>query len=181
MGAGKEPMVRVGFGGGVTVPVSDAKDALKNGVNGAGFVLVNLFGGTLPALRFAFTYDRFDFKPTVATNTTGTTSTTDPGTSRIIGGTGGIKIHLVPGPIRPFVMAGIGAFNVQDLLNATNGQQISASKTNFGVDGGGGIELKLGRVSAFAEGRIQNVFTQSGGLIKRSSIQSVPVTFGLLF
>ena len=33
-GGSPEPMVRVGFGGGVTVPVSDAKDALKNGVNG---------------------------------------------------------------------------------------------------------------------------------------------------
>jgi hypothetical protein len=29
-------MVRVGFGGGVSVPVSDAKDAFKDGVNGTG-------------------------------------------------------------------------------------------------------------------------------------------------
>jgi opacity protein-like surface antigen len=150
-------------------------------VNGAGFVLVNLFGAGLPSLRFAFTYDRFDYKPTVANGAVGSTSTTNPGSSQIFGGTGGIKIHLVPGPVSPFVMAGVGAFNVRDLVNATSGAQTTFSKTNFGVDGGGGIELKLGRLSAFAEGRIQNVFTQSTGLIKRNSIQSVPVTFGILF
>ena len=173
--------MRVGFGGGVTVPVSDAKDLLKNGVNGDGFVLVNLFGTGLPALRFAFTYDRFDFKPAVANFGAGSTSTINPGTSQILGGTAGIKIHLVPGPVSPFVMAGLGAFNVRDLVNSTAGTQTTLSNTNFGVDGGGGIEVKLGRLSAFAEGRIQNVFTQSSGLIKRSSIQSVPVTFGILF
>jgi hypothetical protein len=67
------------------------------------------------------------------------------------------------------------------LVNATTGAQTTISNTNFGVDGGGGIELRFGRLSGFVEGRIQNVFTQSSGLLKRSSIQSVPVTFGILF
>jgi hypothetical protein len=180
-GGSSEPMVRIGFGGGVTVPVSDAKSALKNGVNGAGFVLVNLLGAGLPALRFAFTYDRFDFKPAVANGAVGSTSTTNPGSSQIFGGTGGVKIHLIPGPVRPFVMAGLGVFNVRDLVNATSGAQTTISNTNFGVDGGAGIELRFGRLTAFAEGRIQNVFTQNSGLARKSSIQSVPVTFGILF
>ncbi len=180
-GGSPEPMVRVGFGGGVTVPVADAKNALQNGVNGAGFVLVNLLGAGLPALRFAFTYDRFDYKPAVANGAVGSTSTTNPGSSQIFGGTGGIKIRLVPGPVSPYAIAGVGAFNVRDLVNATSGAQTTISNTSFGVDGGGGIELRFGRLSAFVEGRIQNVFTQSSGLIKRSSIQSLPVTFGVLF
>jgi hypothetical protein len=178
---GGEPMVRVGFGGGVTVPVSDAKAAFNNGVNGTGFVLVNALGPGLPALRFSFTYDRLDYKAAVANSGVGSTSTVNPGTSQILGGTVGIKIHLVPGPVSPFVMAGLGAFNVRDLVNATNGSQSTLSNTNFGVDGGGGLEMKFGRLSAFAEARVQNVFTQSSGLLKRSSIQSVPVTFGILF
>jgi hypothetical protein len=78
-------------------------------------------------------------------------------------------------------MAGVGAFNVRDLVNATSGAQTTISNTDFGVDGGAGIEMSFGRLSAFVEGRIQNVFTQSSGLLKRSSIQSVPVTFGVLF
>jgi opacity protein-like surface antigen len=172
-------MVRVGFGGGVSVPVADAKDAFKDGVNGTGFVLVRILGG-LPALRFAFTYDRYKLKQ--AGGITPTSGEDEVGHSQILGGTAGIKLHLIPGPVRPFVMAGLGAFNVKDVIDAasTTGS-ISASKTNFGVDGGGGVEIKLGRLSAFAEARIQNVYTKSGGVISRNSIQTVPVTFGLLF
>ena len=76
-------------------------------------------------------------------------------------------------------MAGLGAFNVKDMIDAAS-TSTTTSKTNFGVDGGGGVEIKLGRLSAFAEAKIQNVFTKTGGLISRSSIQTVPVTFGLL-
>lgn len=178
-GGAQEPMVRVGFGGGVTVPVSDAKDFYKNGMTGTGFLLVRLLGG-LPSLRFAFTYDRFDFKPDAFGGPT--TGAADVGHSQVLGGTAGIKVHLIPGPIRPFVMAGLGAFNIQDVINATSSSSsTTASKTNFGVDGGAGIEIRLGRLSAFAEGRIQNVYTQSNGLKKLDAIQSVPVTFGIMF
>jgi opacity protein-like surface antigen len=174
-----EHMVRVGFGGGVSVPVSDAKEAFKDGVNGTGFVLVHILGG-LPALRFAFSYDRYKLKQ--AGGITPAAGEDEVGHSQILGGTAGIKLHLLPGPVRPFVMAGLGAFNVKDVIDAagTSGS-LTASKTNFGVDGGGGVEIKLGRLSAFAEAKIQNVYTKSGGVISRSSIQTVPVTFGLLF
>ena len=169
-------MVRVGFGGGVSVPVSDAKDAFKDGVNGTGFVLVHILGG-LPALRFAFTYDRYKLKQ--FGTVTPTAGDDEVGHSQILGGTAGIKLHLLPGPVRPFVMAGLGAFNVKDVIDAASTQ--SASKTNFGVDGGGGVEIKLGRLSAFAEAKIQNVYTKNSGVISKSSIQTVPLTFGLMF
>lgn len=173
----EQHMVRVGFGGGVTVPVSDARDAFKDGVNGTGFVLVHLTQG-LPALRFAFTYDRFNLK-SGATSIAGA-SQSDAGHSQILGGTAGLKLHLIPGPVRPFIMAGVGAFNVQQLVNAASGSQ-TTSDTNFGVDGGAGLEIKLGRLSAFAEGRIQNVYTKNSGLINKNSIQSIPVSFGVMF
>jgi opacity protein-like surface antigen len=173
----EQHMVRVGFGGGVSVPVSDARDAFKDGVNGTGFVLVHLTQG-FPALRFAFTYDRFNLKSS-ATSIAGA-GQEDAGHSQIFGGTAGLKLHLIPGPVRPFVMAGLGAFNVQQLVNVAGGSQ-TTSDTNFGVDGGAGLEIKIGRISAFAEGRIQNVYTKSNGLVNKNSIQSVPVTFGIMF
>lgn len=176
MGGEEQHMVRVGFGGGVTVPVSDAKDAFKNGVNGTGFVLVRL--GPLPALRVALSYDRFDLK-SLATSVAGA-GPTDEGHSSILGGTVGLRLHLVPGPVRPYVMAGLGAFNVQQLVNQAN-VSTTTSDTNFGVDGGAGVEIKIGRLAAFAEGRIQNVYTKNGGLINKNSIQSVPVSFGIVF
>lgn len=173
----EQHMVRIGFGGGVTVPVSDARDAFKDGVNGTGFVLVHLTQG-LPALRFAFSYDRFKLKP--VSGVTPAAGEDEAGHSQILGGTAGIKLHLIPGPVRPFVMAGLGAFNVRQLVNAASGST-TTSQTNFGVDGGAGVEIKIGRIAAFAEGRVQNVYTKSGGLVNKNSIQSIPVTFGLLF
>jgi hypothetical protein len=180
-GAGdKEPFFRVGVGGGVTVPISDASSALQNGVNGSGFVQLNVFGSDLPALRFSFSYSRFDYKPQAALTTTGT-NTVNPGSSQILGGTGGVRIHLTPGQVRPYVALGVGAFNVRDLVNTSTGSQNTISNTNFGVDAGGGIEMRMGRLSAFVEGKIQNVFVQSSGLLKASSIQTIPITFGILF
>jgi opacity protein-like surface antigen len=169
-------IIRLGFGGGVTVPISDAGDAFKSGVNGQGFVLVQLPG--LPALRFALSYDRFSIKPTLANPAAA--GEDEAGHSQILGGVAGLKIHLLPGPVRPYVMAGVGAFNVNDLVNLSTGTT-STSTTNFGVDGGAGIEVKLGRLAAFAEGRLQNVYTRNSGLVAKSSIKSVPVNFGLLF
>jgi opacity protein-like surface antigen len=175
-----EPLIRIGFGGGVSVPVSDAANALNDGVNGAGFIQLNLLGTDLPALRFAFTYDRYDYKPAIAGTSTNL-NTINPGTNQIFGATGGVKIHLVPGQVRPYVTLGVGAFNVRDAINASNGTQSTISSINFGLDAGGGFEARIGRLSAFAEVRVQNVFTQSSGLIKTSAIQTVPVTFGILF
>lgn len=175
-GGEEQHLVRIGLGGGMTVPVSDASDAFKSGVNGQGFVLVQLPGG-LPALRFALGYDRLALKPTV-TNPAAP-GEDEAGHSRIISGVAGLKLHLLPGPVRPYVMAGLGAFNIDDLeRNAASG---STSKTNFGIDGGAGVEIKIGRLAAFAEGRIQNIYTGQNGLIAKNSIQSVPVSFGIIF
>jgi hypothetical protein len=181
----EQHIIRVGFGGGMTVPVSNARDAFKGGVNGQGFVLIQLPGG-LPALRFAASYDQLSLKPTIANPAR--PGEDEAGHSKVIGGVGGIKFHLIPGPVRPYVMAGVGAFNISDLTSAASGTAASASTstTNFGVDGGAGIEIKLGRFSGFVEGRIQNIYsgnlyTGSGALVSKSSIQSVPVTFGFIF
>jgi len=51
--------ISFGIGGGVSVPVSDAKDAFKNGVSGQGFVRFNL--KALPIVpRVDFTFSKFD-------------------------------------------------------------------------------------------------------------------------
>jgi hypothetical protein len=51
---------------------------------------------------------------------------------------------------------------------------------HFGVDGGAGLAISIGRVSVFTEGRVQNIYTNDTGVIKRKSITQVPVTFGIL-
>jgi len=165
-------MVRIGFGGGMSVPTSHAADALKTGVNGQGYLLVNLAG--IP-LRFNLGYQKFDFKEALLA-TSGATS----GSSQQLSGVAGLSVNLLSlGPIRPYVTAGVGAFNLKDELETVSGTT-STTNTHFGVDGGAGLRLKLGRVEAFAEGRVQNVYTDKG-VIDTKSITSIPVTFGILF
>ncbi|MDQ6886123.1 MAG: hypothetical protein M3068_02400 [Gemmatimonadota bacterium] len=166
-------LISVGFGGGVSVPVSDYKDAFKNGVNGEGFVLVQPPGG-LPALRFNLSYQKFNLKDAIAQGEGGAPS----GSSRILGGIGGLSMNLLQGPIRPYITAGLGAFNVNTVTELASGDQ-SVSSTNFGIDGGAGLALHIGRIDGFAEGHLQNVYTRNGGLTNAKSIQFIPVTFGI--
>ena len=161
-------LISLGFGGGVIVPTGDASNTFKDGVTGQAFVLVHL--GPLPSLRFNLGYDKFDYKDALGL----------PGAhTNILSGTGGLSIDLIGGPIRPYITAALGAFDVNSVVNAVNTS--SVSKVNFGIDGGGGISIHFGRVSGFAEGRVQNVYTRNGGVISAKSIQSIPVSFGLLF
>ena len=162
--------VRLGFAGGVIIPRTGATTAsLKNGMQGQGFLLFQLPGG-LPAIRANVDYAKMK----VDQPTTNQASETDERT--MIDGVAGIKFDLIPGPVRPYIMAGVGAFNVKDLYGTT-----SVSDTNFGVDGGAGVSVKLGPIDAFVETRLQNVWTKQGGAAKSSSFQSFPVSFGILF
>lgn len=162
--------VRLGFAGGVIIPRTGATTAsLKTGVQGQGFLLFQLPGG-LPAIRANVDYAKMK----VDHPTTNLAGETDERT--MIDGVAGVKFDLIPGPVRPYIMAGVGAFNVKDLYGTT-----SVSDTNFGVDGGAGVSVKLGPIDAFVETRLQNVWTKQSGAAKSSSFQSFPVSFGILF
>ena len=176
-----EPLVRIGFGGGMSVPRTGWRDAVRSGINGQGFVLLRLPGG-LPALRVALDYQKFDWKETAQSVATELTSGAlgAEGRTETFGGVGGFRMELLRGPVRPYVMAGVGAFNVRSAIALASGASESSAEMNFGVDGGAGISLRLGRLDAFIEARIQNVYTQKG-FVDTKSIQVIPVTFGILF
>lgn len=166
-------LLRVGLAGGASVPTSHAADALKTGVNGEGFLLVDL-GLGLPALRFNVGYQRFDYKDALLNGAS-------TGQSSTLSGVGGLTLPLFAvGPLRPYLTAGVGAFDLKDSFSGASGTTPSTSAIHFGVDGGGGLSLKLGRLEAFVEGRVQNVYTDKGA-IDAKSIQSIPVSFGILF
>jgi opacity protein-like surface antigen len=165
-------ILRIGFGGGVSVPTSHAADALKNGINGQAYLLFD--PGLGFPLRFNAGYQKFDYKALAL----------DPlatdGNSQILSGVAGLSINLIQlGPLRPYLTAGLGAFNVKDEFT-TAGTSASSSTTKFGIDGGGGLALRLGRLEAFVEGRVQNIYTDQGA-IDTKSIRAIPVTFGILF
>ena len=73
---------------------------------------------------------------------------------------------------RPYLLAGVGVYNYK-----LEGDDVPAgldeSETDFGVNGGLGLNYALGRVGLFAEGRFHNVFTSE------EDIQYIPVLLGL--
>jgi hypothetical protein len=177
--------IRVGFAGGVVVPRTGASLAtLKTGVHGQGFVLLQLPG--LPALRFNGDYSHMQFDRSSLTGipTTSGGATTTPDAARtVLDGVASFQVDLLHGPVRPYVLAGVGAFNVKDVVDAASSASgaSSFSATNFGIDGGAGLAIKIGRLDAFLETRLQNVYTKQRGLVDTKSIQSFPVSFGITF
>jgi hypothetical protein len=158
-------LVRVGLGGGVSVPTSNAADALKNGINAQAYLLLDI---GVP-IRLNLGYQKFDFEEAILGAGTS-------GDSQMLSGVAGLSIDLFQiGPLRPYVTAGLGAFRLEE----TTGQT-STTDVRFGIDGGGGLALTLGRLEAFVEGRVQNVYTEAG-VIDTKTIRAIPVTFGLLF
>src|SRR5205814_2971070 len=100
--------------------------------------------------------------------------------STVLSGLGNVTMGFPIGPIRPYVLAGLGAFSLK--TDDTSGG--STSKTQFGIDGGAGVALKLGPISAFVEGRMENIYTDKGlssaiGSAKEFKTQIIPVTFGI--
>ena len=168
----RKPLVQVGFGGGMSVPTSNAKEAFENGVHGRGFMLLNIPG--LPSFRFDLSATKFDWKEAVVG------SATMQGESQVLAGLANLSIDLFKGPIRPYVMAGVGAFHIRNELQAEGETDETSSQTRFGIDGGAGLAIKIKRLEMFVEGRVQNVYTERG-VIDTKSIQTVPVTFGIIF
>jgi opacity protein-like surface antigen len=162
-------LVTVGVGGGMSVPVSDARDAFNNGFNVQGFARLNV--PKLPVMpRFDLNFSRLALDEA---------QVGVPGTQQILSGLANLQISVLPlGPVRPYVVAGLGAYN---LKTDTDGvAPTSESKTHFGIDGGAGVALHLGVINGFIEGRVDNVYTDSGA-IDAKQIQLIPVTFGLTF
>jgi len=171
---GSNRLVSIGIGGGVSVPVSDAKDAFNNGFNGQGFVRFNLH--QLPIQpRVDFTYSKFDVKD-VKLQTPGAS-----GTGQIFAGIANIQFALThSGPVRPYIVGGVGAYNTKTDINGVP-NVTGTSSTDFGINAGVGTVFKLGSmVSGYVEGRIDNVYSNKG-LINADQVQVVPVTFGIVF
>jgi len=164
--------VKIGFGGGLSVPVSDAKYAAKSGFHGKAMVMWN--APVLPlALRGSVGYSQLDLK-SLATGVSGS--------GRILSGLANMSWGFPVGPVKPYIIAGLGAFNVKRDVSGTS----APSETKFGIDGGAGLEFKLGGIAAFVEGRLENVFTDQGlsdavGSTAALKTQIIPVTFGIFF
>jgi len=165
---------QIGVGGGVSVPLNDAADALKNGWHASGIFRWNLYGLPLD-LRGSFNYTRLPFDQL----TTGY-----DGTGRILSGLGNVSFHLgILKPIQPYITAGLGAFNLKGEPESST-VSAPAAQTKFGIDAGAGIQFAMMGAHGFLEGKFQNVYTDQGfnqALTHDLKTQIVHVTFGVFF
>lgn len=173
----------VGFGGGEIVPTGNATSDYQGGFQGQAYIIINL--GILPELRFNFGYQRWNFRQQLLGNLGYPTATS--GYNNVLAGIGGTRIDLMRTPIRPYLTLGVGAFNLKSTVDTTvTGSTKTTSvstqaSTQFGLDGGAGLALHIKRIEAFAEGRIQNVYTNNGFIKSAKQIQAVPVSFGITY
>jgi hypothetical protein len=174
----------VGFAGGTSVPVGDAKDALKNGFHGQGFFSIDT--PSLPVgLKASLNYHHFDMKSLESGGGSGGAGPMgQSGTSTIVSGLANAQVHLLPGPIRPYITAGVGAFDVGSDVSS-GGTETQTSKVHFGINGGAGVDFRLGAIRGFVEGRLDDIFTEKGLSSSVSGdnlkTQVVPVSLGLIF
>jgi hypothetical protein len=161
-------LIRIGFGGGMTVPIGEVDESWESGLNGQAYLLIS--PPFLPPFRLNLGYEKFNLKEAVQ----GATS----GESTVVSGVAAIHLPLIRvGPISTYALAGLGAFRMDQMLSTGVDPE---AKIEFGIDGGAGVQIRLGRLEGFVEGRVQNVYTEQG-MIDTSTIRFVPLTFGILF
>ncbi|HEY7568438.1 MAG TPA: hypothetical protein VH762_12745 [Gemmatimonadaceae bacterium] len=163
--------VRIMLGGGATVPVGDFGKRYDDGYNLQGSLLFH-FAGFPINLRTDVNYSRLKLNDVLQLTTPGYGNES----AQLLGGLANLTVPLGVGPVRPYVMAGLGAFNVDP---AQVGTELVESSVSFAINGGVGIQIRLFGLEAFVETRVNNVYTEKG-VIDKKGIQMIPITFGLI-
>jgi hypothetical protein len=149
--------IRFGVGGGLTLPMGNYADVDKTGWHVMGLIQFPISQSPIHA-RFDAMYGQTSHKSGGVLGSGNTTLT---------GATGDILYHLGnrASTVRPYVLGGLGVFNVGN----------GSSTTKFAFGAGGGILFSIGTMHAFLEGRYMSI--QRSG----SSLTFLPVTLGLMF
>lgn len=94
--------------------------------------------------------------------------------SSLLGVMGNVELPLTRGF---YLIGGVGASQLR--TGATEAGE-DASETALAYNGGAGLRLRLGSVSAFIEGRLQNLSIEEGRALF-TSVRTIPVTIGIVF
>jgi hypothetical protein len=156
-----EAQIRFGLAGGMSLPQADAGNSFESGFHGQ--VMLGFGMIALPVkLRADLSYHNFAAKDDVVLLENDDELRVISGAINAIATMGGIGV-------KPYLTGGMGLYN-SEISNLE-------SQTDFGINGGIGLEFSLTGLSAFLEVRYVNVFVGDDG----SDISLVPITFGLMF
>lgn len=161
-----------GLGAGMTFLTGEDRDFFNDGLNVHGSLAVPLRRAGLD-LRFDLGYhriggkDRFTAPPP--------SDSLQLGDFNVIALTAGVQ--YAPSAslgTRVYLVGGLGLYRTE--AKAVHyGQAVQGSSTDFGMTGGVGLSVPLGRMRGFVEGRFHNIFGEG------SSAQMYPVTVGVMF
>ena len=180
-------MLPVSFGvvGGATVPTGD----LSKGDNGAstGWHAGGAVQFSVPlipvGLRADVMYHHLGVKNATQTFEGGTGTLK---ASMITGTVSGMfMVPMAPGGlVKPYVIAGVGAYNLRQSFDCTSGcagLSFNDNATKFGLNGGAGVQFGLAGLSTFVEARYHHVFTGKDSDGSSYSTAIIPITVGIMF
>lgn len=161
--------VAFGVAGGVTVPSGDLNDRQNLGYNGLATVQLALPMFPLQ-FRADLQYNSFGGRNWVnALN-----QAIDKTDTRVLSGTINGVFNLLPGPIKPYLIGGVGYYDTK-MTGDENTRKL-------GYNYGAGVKFGLTRTSIFIEGRmhqIKDAVVDVGG--GRRSAKFIPITIGIMF
>ncbi len=177
-------MVPVSFGvvGGATLPSGDLSKDSNTGWHAGGAVQFSV--PIIPVgLRADVMYHHLSPKDATQTFEGGSATVK---ASMITGTVNGMfMVPMAPGGlVRPYVIAGVGAYNLRQSFDCTGscgGLSFSDNATKFGLNGGAGVQFGLMGLSTFVEARYHHVFAGKDSNGSSYSTAIIPITVGIMF
>jgi hypothetical protein len=162
-----------GISGGLALPTGDLNKGYKSGYDIAANVGFHPTGQSF-GVRVEGAFNQFALK---GTNTSNAHTNIFDVTGNIVVGTA-----AAPGTIRPYLIGGVGVYNVKNEASVGN-VSVSTSATKFGFNGGAGLDLPLSGIAAFVEARFHYVLTGSGSSDSNIGYNAsfVPIVVGVRF
>jgi len=168
--------VHFGIGAGASVPQSDLADAVDMGYNAA--ATLTIAPPLLPlSVRGELSYNGFGMKPTSVAGVTAS------GNYRVLGAAASLVYSLpIPSPVKPYLLAGGGVYNVNasrkvTAFGVTATSDTSATHVGFGAGAG----LRLGLVPMHPSVEVRYVHIGADKSKGEMPMTFVPVTFSLTF
>ena len=153
--------VKFGIEGGATIPLSPLSDGYKTGFNGG--VVLDFHVPSIPfGLRLDGMYHQLGSK-------------VDGGPKlKMIGGDLDAVFSIpTSSAVQPYVLGGVGVYNVK--VSGDNTVGGDASQTKFAFNAGAGLRADISGFGAFIEGRFLDVLTSGG------SVKVIPIDIGVMF
>lgn len=100
----------------------------------------------------------------------------EAGSFRYLSGTANAIINVPLGGLQPYLIGGLGMYNGKFDHDGEEDNHEHESSTDFGVNGGAGINLALSGLGVFAEFRLHHIFGEGD-----SKPQFAPLTLGVRF